>query len=74
MARKSYSKEFRHQAVDLYRSTRGGTVQGIAADLGIGRDALIDVRVFTQRSFGQIQHVNSGRGDLQNPRPLPEKR
>jgi transposase len=26
--------------VDLYRSTPGATVQGIAADLGIGREAL----------------------------------
>ncbi|MCD5317297.1 transposase, partial [Kineosporia babensis] len=40
MAGKSYTQEFRQQAVDLYRSTPGATVQGIAADLGIGRETL----------------------------------
>ena len=40
MARRSYSEEFRRQAVELYRSTPGATIQGIAADLGVTRDAL----------------------------------
>jgi len=40
MARKSYSEEFRRQAVDLYESTPGATVRGIAADLGIVRGTL----------------------------------
>ena len=35
MARKTYSAEFRRDAVELYRSTPGATVVGIAADLGI---------------------------------------
>ncbi len=35
MARKSYSEEFRRDAVELYRSTPGATVVGIAGDLGI---------------------------------------
>jgi len=35
MARKTYSKEFRRDAVELYRSSSGGTVVGIAADPGI---------------------------------------
>jgi transposase len=35
MARKNYSEEFRRQAVDLYESTPGATVRGIAEDLGI---------------------------------------
>jgi transposase len=35
MARKTYSEEFRREAVELYRSTPGATVVGIAADLGI---------------------------------------
>ena len=35
MARKTYSEEFRRDAVELYRSTPGTTVVGIAADLGI---------------------------------------
>ena len=34
MARKNYSEEFRRQAVDLYESTPGATVRGIAEDLG----------------------------------------
>jgi transposase len=40
MARKTYSPEFRRQAVDLYRSTPGATLRGIAADLGISRHTL----------------------------------
>src|SRR4051794_7524982 len=40
MARKSYSEEFRRQAVDLYESTPGATVCGIAEDLGIVRGTL----------------------------------
>ena len=40
MARKHYSEEFRRQAVDLYESTPGATLKGIAADLGIVRGTL----------------------------------
>jgi transposase len=40
MARKSYTEEFRRQAVDLYRSTPDATLRGIAADLGISRQTL----------------------------------
>jgi transposase len=40
MARKNYSEEFRRQAVDLYESTPGATVCGIAEDLGIVRGTL----------------------------------
>ena len=42
MARKSYSEEFRRQAVDLYESTPGATLRGIAADLGISWGTLAD--------------------------------
>ncbi len=35
MARKTYSAEFRRDAVELYRTTPAATVAGIAADLGI---------------------------------------
>ncbi len=35
MARKTYSEEFRRDAVELHRSTSGATVAGIAADPGI---------------------------------------
>jgi transposase len=40
MARKNYTDEFRRQAVDLYRSSPGATLRGIAADLGISRHTL----------------------------------
>jgi transposase len=40
MARKNYTDEFRRQAVDLYRSTPGATLRGIAADPGISRHTL----------------------------------
>lgn len=40
MARKNYTDEFRRRAVDLYESTPGATLQGIAADLGVSRGAL----------------------------------
>jgi transposase len=40
MARKNYSDEFRRQAVDLYESTPGATVRGIAGDLGVERGTL----------------------------------
>ncbi len=40
MARKHYTDEFRRQAVDLYESTEGATLKGIAADLGIARGTL----------------------------------
>ena len=40
MARKNYSEEFRRQVVDLYESTPGATVRGIAEDLGIVRGTL----------------------------------
>ena len=40
MARKNYSEQFRRQAVDLYESTPGATLKGIAADLGVERATL----------------------------------
>src|SRR5215212_2102471 len=40
MARKNYTELFRRQAVDLYRSTPGATLRGVAADLGISRNTL----------------------------------
>jgi transposase len=40
MARKNYSEEFRRQAVDLYESTPGASLQSIAADLGVERATL----------------------------------
>ena len=40
MARKNYSEVFRRQAVELYRSTPGASLRGIATDLGITRGTL----------------------------------
>src|SRR5512139_3548282 len=40
MARKNYTDVFRRQAVDLYESTPGATLRGIADDLGISRGTL----------------------------------
>ena len=42
MARKNYTDGFRRQAVDLYESTLGATLKGIADDLGIARGALVE--------------------------------
>ena len=42
MARKSYTDEFRRQAVVLHESTPGATLRGIADDLGNFRDTLAD--------------------------------
>lgn len=40
MARKTYTEEFRRRAVDLYETTPGATVRGIAEDLGLARGTL----------------------------------
>ncbi len=42
MARKHYTDEFRRQAVDLYESSEGATLKGIAGDLGIARGTLAE--------------------------------
>ena len=62
MARKSYSDDFRRQAVDLYESTPGATFQGIAADLGIARGTLADwVRTLgTGTTTAAISHPPGG--------------
>ena len=44
MARKNYSEEFRRQAVDVYESTPGATVRGIAEDLGISSMRVMSAR------------------------------
>jgi transposase len=40
MVRKNYTDEFRRQAVDLYESTPGATLRGIADDMGVERGTL----------------------------------
>ncbi len=42
MARKTYSTEFRRDAVDLYRVTEGATISQIAGDLGV-TDATLSI-------------------------------
>ncbi len=42
MARKTYSEEFRRDAVELYRVSEGATISKIAGDLGI-TDATLSV-------------------------------
>jgi transposase len=44
MARKTFSVEFRRDAVELYRVTEGATIAKIAADLGVS-DATLSVWV-----------------------------
>jgi transposase len=46
MARKNYSREFRRDAVELYRVTEGATISKIAADLGV-LDATLSVWIKT---------------------------
>jgi transposase len=77
MARKNYSEQFRRQAVDLYESTPGATLKGIAADLGVERTTL--KRWVGQYGTGKqttadgtttTRHVSSprsGRSGLQPP-------
>lgn len=40
MTRKSYTPQFQREAVDLYESTPGATIGGIADDLGVSRGTL----------------------------------
>jgi transposase len=61
MARKNYTDEFRRQAVDLYRSTPGATLRGIAADLGISRHTLNEwVRAQTATVGNAGAHTTAG--------------
>ena len=40
MPRKSYTEEFRREAVELYEHTPGATLRAVADDLGISRGTL----------------------------------
>ncbi len=72
MARKNYSDEFRRQAVDLYESTPGATLRGIADDLGISRGTLADwVRAFGTGS--RTAPINSPRTPTGRPETQAEK-
>jgi transposase len=63
MARKSYSDEFRRQAVDLYESTPGATFKGIAADLGVSRGVLTE----WVRTMGTTSAVGTPAGGSPGP-------
>ncbi|MCD5422501.1 IS3 family transposase [Rhodococcus pyridinivorans] len=59
MSRKNYSEEFRRQAVELYESTPGATIRGIAADLGVVRGTQTDW--IDQYGTGTKTHVDGTR-------------
>ena len=74
MARKNYSEEFRRQAVDLYESTPGATLRGIAADLGIERATLARwVEVYGSGKMtaadGTTTSAGPSRAGRREPRP-----
>ncbi|ADG76917.1 Transposase [Tsukamurella paurometabola] len=71
MARKSYTDEFRCRAVDLYESTPGATLQGIAADLGVSRGSLkgwVDKLGSGTRTASAAAGVSVGRRESQAAR------
>jgi transposase len=66
MARKNYTDEFRQRAVDLYESTPGATLKGIAADLGISRGALrewVEKHGAGTTSVGTVSPPPAGRAE-----------
>ena len=74
MARKNYSEQFRRQAVDLYESTPGATLKGIAADLGVERATLkrwVDLMGTGTKTAGDgtttTRPVNNPRSGTQPP-------
>ena len=71
MARKNYTDEFRQRAVDLYESTPGATLNGIAADLGISRCALrewVEKHGSGTTTAGTMSPPTSGRSESQAAR------
>jgi transposase len=74
MARKTYSEEFRCQAVDLYESTPGATFRGIAADLGISRHTLQDwVATRGRASTAGTTSATATPRATSSPRPGPTR-
>src|SRR3954451_7553580 len=82
MARKTYSEEFRRQAVELYESSPGATYRGIAADLGITRNTLKDwvaslgrasTASTTARMTARGRHALHEFGRSRVPRPAPAR-
>lgn len=68
MAKNNYTNEFKQRAVDLYESTPGATLNGIAADLGISRGAL---RTWTVK-YGTGGTTTVGASGLAVPAVRPE--
>ena len=71
MARKNYTDEFRQRAVDLFASTPGATLKGIAADLGISRGALrewVEKHGSGTTTTGTMSTPTSGRSESQAAR------
>ena len=66
MARKNYSEEFRRQAVDLYESTPGATVRGIAEDLGMLSPSVVELREATGLPGMAVLQFAFG-GEADNP-------
>jgi len=82
MARKTYSEEFRRQAVELYESTPGATFRGIAEDLGITRNTLKDwvatrgraaSTAGTMASTSSATSTSGRSGTTGTPRPGPAR-
>ena len=72
MARKNYTAEFRRQAVDLYESTPGATLRGIADDLGISRGTLSEW-VKTLGTGSTTASMSSPHKPLSRPETQAEK-
>jgi len=72
VARKNYTDDFRRQAVNLYESTPGATLKGIADDIGIARGTLADwVRDLGTGSTTAAIHLPSR--PLGRPETPPER-
>ncbi len=72
MARKNYTDEFRRQAVELYESTPGATLKGIADDLGINPGTL-SAWVKTFGAGSTTAPLNSSKPPTGRPETAAEK-
>ena len=72
MARKNYTDEFRRQAVELYESTPGATLKGIADDLGINPGTL-SVWVKTFGTGSTSRPLSSSKPPTNRPETVAEK-
>ena len=63
MPRKTYTEQFKRDAVSLYESTPGATINAIASDLGINRNSL---RTWLD-TFGTGTRTNSSGEKVASP-------